>query len=74
MNADKRKLKIQKLSALICVHRRLEKRFPCPAGMQPAPVAGMKQERADPRIGYSVGVMPVLAIPKKPVPDGTRAG
>jgi tRNA-binding protein len=66
-------------------------------------VAGMKQERADPReiqgkqalfvvnlpprkmrgvlsegmlfdIGYSDGVTPVLALPEKPVPNGTRAG
>jgi len=66
-------------------------------------VAGMKQERADPReiqgkqalfvvnlpprkmrgvlsegmlfdIGYSDGVPPVLAVPEKPVPNGTRAG
>lgn len=25
-------------------------------------------------IGYSDGIMPVLAVPEKPVPDGTRAG
>ncbi len=25
-------------------------------------------------IGYQDGVLPVLAIPEKPVPDGTRAG
>ncbi len=25
-------------------------------------------------IGYEDGVLPVLAIPEKPVPDGTRAG
>lgn len=66
-------------------------------------LAGMKQERADPReiegrqamfvlnlkprkmagvlsegmlfdIGYADGVTPVLAVPEKPVPDGTRAG
>ena len=66
-------------------------------------VAGMKQERADPReiegeqalfvvnlaprklrgvvsegmlfdIGYADGVTPVLAMPEKPVPNGTRAG
>ena len=66
-------------------------------------VAGMKQERADPReiegrqalfvvnleprkmrgvvsqgmlfdIGYADGVTPVLAVPERPVPDGTRAG
>lgn len=66
-------------------------------------LAGMKQERADPReiegkqalfvvnlaprkmagevsegmlfdIGYADGVTPVLALPEKPVPAGTRAG
>ena len=66
-------------------------------------VAGIKQEREDPRelegkqalfvvnlaprkmmgeisegmlfdIGYADGITPVLAIPEKPVPDGTRAG
>jgi methionine--tRNA ligase beta chain len=66
-------------------------------------VAGMKQERANPKeiegkqalfvvnleprkmrgvvsegmlfdIGYADGVVPVLAIPEAPVPDGTRAG
>src|SRR5215831_5832593 len=65
-------------------------------------VAGLKQERANPReiegkqalfvvnlpqrnmagvvsegmlfdIGYADGVVPVLAIPERPVPDGTRA-
>jgi hypothetical protein len=25
-------------------------------------------------IGYADGVTPVLAMPEKPVPDGTRAG
>ena len=66
-------------------------------------LAGMKQERADPReiegrqalfvvnlaprkmmgevsegmlfdIGYADHLMPVLAVPESPVPDGTRAG
>jgi tRNA-binding protein len=66
-------------------------------------LAGMRQERSDPReiegrqalfvvnlgpkemagqvsegmlldIGYSDGITPVLAVPEKPVPDGTRAG
>jgi len=66
-------------------------------------LAGMKQERADPKevegrqalfvvnleprklmgvlsegmlfdIGYADGVTPVLAVPERPVPDGTRAG
>lgn len=66
-------------------------------------VAGMRQERPDPReiegqqglfvvnleprrirgvlsegmlfdIGYADGITPVLAIPEKPVPDGTRVG
>lgn len=65
-------------------------------------VAGLKQERANPReiegkqalfvvnlpprnmagvisegmlfdIGYADGVVPVLAVPERPVPDGTRA-
>ena len=65
-------------------------------------VAGLKQERANPRemegrqalfvvnlaprkmrgvvsegmlfdIGYADGITPVLAVPEKPVPDGTRA-
>ena len=25
-------------------------------------------------IGYADGITPVLAVPEKPVPDGTRAG
>jgi tRNA-binding protein len=66
-------------------------------------VAGLKQERADPReivgkqalfvvnleprkmrgvisegmlfdLGYADGITPVLAVPERPVPDGTRAG
>ena len=66
-------------------------------------LAGLKQERPDPRelegrqalfvvnlkpktimgevsegmlfdIGFADGVTPVLAVPEKPVPDGTRAG
>jgi tRNA-binding protein len=66
-------------------------------------VAGLKQERANPReledkqalfvvnlearkmrgvisegmlfdIGYADGVIPVLAVPESPVPEGTRAG
>ena len=66
-------------------------------------LAGLKQERADPReiegrqalfvvnlppkkmmgemseamlfdIGYADGVVPVLAVPEAPVPNGTRAG
>ena len=66
-------------------------------------VAGMKQERANPReiegrqalfvvnleprkmrgvvsegmlfdIGYADGIVPVLAMPEAPVPDGARAG
>ena len=66
-------------------------------------LAGLKQERADPReiegrqalfvvnlpprkmagevsegmlfdIGYPDGIVPVLAVPEKPVPDGVRAG
>jgi tRNA-binding protein len=66
-------------------------------------VAGMKQERANPRevegkqalfvvnleprkifgvvsegmlfdIGYADGIVPVLAVPENPVPDGARAG
>jgi tRNA-binding protein len=66
-------------------------------------LAGMKQERKDPKeiegkqalfvvnlaprmmmgevsegmlfdIGYADGVTPVLALPEKPVPNGTRAG
>lgn len=66
-------------------------------------VAGLRQERANPReiegrqalfvvnlkprrmrgvlsegmlfdIGYADGIPPVLAVPEKPVPDGSRAG
>jgi tRNA-binding protein len=66
-------------------------------------VAGMKQERANPReiegrqalfvinleprkmrgvlsegmlfdLGYADGIAPALAVPERPVPDGTRAG
>lgn len=66
-------------------------------------LAGMKQERADPKeiegrqalfvvnleprkmmgvlsegmlfdIGYADGIIPVLAVPEHPVPNGTRAG
>ncbi len=25
-------------------------------------------------LGYPDGIVPVLAVPEKPVPDGTRAG
>jgi|SRR5437899_3709606 len=66
-------------------------------------LAGLKQERADPReligrqalfvvnlepkkmagelsqgmlldLGYADGLMPALAVPERPMPDGTRAG
>jgi tRNA-binding protein len=66
-------------------------------------VAGMRQERANPReiegrqalfvvnleprrmrgvlsegmlfdLGYADGIVPALAVPERPVPDGTRAG
>lgn len=45
-------------------------------------LVGMKGERENPKeiegmlfdIGYADGIIPVLAQPEKPVPDGTRAG
>jgi tRNA-binding protein len=42
--------------------------------LEPRKMAGEISEGMLFDIGYADGVTPVLAIPEKPVPDGTRAG
>lgn len=42
--------------------------------LEPRKMAGEISEGMLFDIGYADGVMPVLAMPEKPVPDGTRAG
>ena len=42
--------------------------------MEPRRMAGEISEGMLFDIGYADGVTPVLAVPEKPVPDGTRAG
>ena len=42
--------------------------------LQPQQLAGVKSEGMIFDIGYSDGLVPVLAIPEKPVPNGARAG
>jgi tRNA-binding protein len=42
--------------------------------MEPRRMAGEVSEGMLFDIGYADGVTPVLAVPEKPVPDGTRAG
>jgi len=42
--------------------------------LPPRKMAGMVSEGMLFDIGYADGVIPVLAVPESPVPDGTRAG
>jgi methionine--tRNA ligase beta chain len=42
--------------------------------LEPRPMAGEVSEGMLFDIGYADGVTPVLAVPEKPVPDGSRAG
>jgi tRNA-binding protein len=42
--------------------------------MEPRRMAGEVSEGMLFDIGYADGVIPVLAVPEKPVPNGTRAG
>jgi tRNA-binding protein len=42
--------------------------------LEPRRMAGELSEGMLFDIGYADGVTPVLAVPEKPVPDGTRAG
>ena len=42
--------------------------------LPPRKMAGMVSEGMLFDIGYPDGITPVLAMPEKPVPDGTRAG
>lgn len=42
--------------------------------LPPRPMAGEVSEGMLFDIGYADGVTPVLAVPEKPVPNGTRAG
>ena len=42
--------------------------------LEPRPMAGLVSEAMLLDIGYSDGIVPVLAVPEKNVPDGTRAG
>jgi methionine--tRNA ligase beta chain len=42
--------------------------------LEPRRMAGEVSEGMLFDIGYADGVTPVLAVPEKPVPDGTRAG
>src|SRR4030042_1270966 len=42
--------------------------------LEPKEMMGEKSEGMLFDIGYSDKVIPVLAVPEKPVPDGTRAG
>jgi tRNA-binding protein len=42
--------------------------------LEPRPMAGEVSEGMLFDIGYADGVTPVLAVPEKPVPNGSRAG
>ena len=42
--------------------------------LEPRKMRGVMSEGMLFDIGYADGVLPVLAVPEKPVPDGTRAG
>ncbi len=42
--------------------------------LPPRPMMGEVSEGMVFDIGYADGVIPVLAVPEKPMPDGTRAG
>lgn len=44
------------------------------ANLAPREMAGVVSEGMLFDIGYSDGITPVLAVPEKPVPNGTRAG
>jgi tRNA-binding protein len=42
--------------------------------IEPRKMAGEISEGMIFDLGYADGITPVLALPEKPVPDGTRAG
>jgi tRNA-binding protein len=42
--------------------------------LEPRKMRGVMSEGMLLDIGYADGITPVLAVPEKPVPDGTRAG
>lgn len=42
--------------------------------LEPATMAGVESQGMMFDIGYSDGLVPVLAVPEKPIPDGARAG
>jgi len=42
--------------------------------VEPRKMAGEISEGMIFDLGYADGITPVLALPEKPVPDGTRAG
>jgi len=42
--------------------------------LEPRKMRGILSEGMLLDIGYADGITPVLAVPEKPVPDGTRAG
>ena len=42
--------------------------------LEPRRMAGMVSEGMLFDIGYADGIAPVLAVPEKPIPNGTRAG
>jgi len=42
--------------------------------LEPRKMRGLVSEGMLFDIGYSDGITPVLAVPERPVPDGTRAG
>jgi tRNA-binding protein len=42
--------------------------------LEPRKIAGMISEGLLFDLGYEDGVIPVLACPEKPIPNGTRAG
>ena len=42
--------------------------------LEPRKMAGEISEGMIFDLGYADGITPVLALPEKPVPDGTRAG
>jgi len=46
----------------------------CVVNLEPRRLAGEQSEGMIFEIGYADKVVPVLALPEKPVPNGTRAG
>ena len=42
--------------------------------LEPRKMAGLTSEGMLLDLGYADGIPPVLAIPERPMPDGTRAG